>query len=66
MQTGRQSKRPSTFEFLLIQEAYNLRRQAEGMPPSIRRDELLRKARQVDVALQVNNWPASPGLRPPT
>jgi hypothetical protein len=66
MRTRRQFKQPSTFEFRLIQEAYNLRKQAEGMPPSVRRDELLRKARQVDVAVQVNNWLSSPGLRAPT
>ncbi|TAI64212.1 hypothetical protein CWO89_20080 [Bradyrhizobium sp. Leo170] len=56
----------STFEFRLTQEAINLRKQAEGMPRSIRRDELLRKARQIDVASQVNKWLTSPGMRAPT
>jgi len=34
----------------------NLRKQAEGMREGICRDELLRKANQMDVAIQVNNW----------
>jgi hypothetical protein len=46
-------------------EAINLRKQAEGMPLSIRRDELLRKADQMDVATQMKAWLTSPGLRAP-
>jgi hypothetical protein len=53
-------------EFRLIQEAGNLRKQAEGMPHGMRRDELLRKAGQMDVASQINNWASSSGLRTPT
>jgi hypothetical protein len=56
----------TTFEFRLEQEAINLRRQAEGMPLSVRRDELLRKAGQVDTAVQMNKWLTTPGTRPPT
>jgi hypothetical protein len=55
-----------TLEFRLIQEAVNLRKQAEGMPLGIRRDELLRKAGQMVVAVHINEWLTSPGLRPPT
>ena len=40
-----------------------MRKQAEGMPDSIRRDELLRKAGQIDVAANVNKWLTSSGLR---
>lgn len=59
-------KHSSKFEYRLAQEAINLRKQAQGMPDSIRRDELLRKARQIDVAANVNKWLTSPGLRAPT
>lgn len=59
-------KQSSTFEYRLAQEAINLRKQAEGMPHGIRRDELLRKAGQIDVASQINQWLTSPGLRAPT
>jgi len=55
-----------TFEYRLAQEAINLRLQANGMPAGVRRTELLREARQIDVAGEINNWLSSPGLRPPT
>lgn len=35
------------------------------MPSGIRRIELLQKARQIDVAVEVNKWQTSPGLQPP-
>jgi hypothetical protein len=49
----------------LDREAINLRKQAEGMPLSIRRDELLRKADQMESAAHMNAWLTSPGLRAP-
>ncbi|MCJ9704596.1 MULTISPECIES: hypothetical protein [unclassified Bradyrhizobium] len=55
----------STFEYRLAQEALNLRQQAKGMPAGIRRTELLRKAHQIDIAGEVNNWLTSPGLSAP-
>ena len=64
----RQHFKPSStsFECRLEREATSLRKQAEGMPSSIRRDELLRKARQIDVAIEVNEWVSSPGQQAPT
>lgn len=53
-------KQNETFQFRLHMEAAMLRKQAEGMPPGIRRDELLQKARQADTALYLNQWLASP------
>ena len=32
------------------------RTQAHAMPPSEKRDDLLKKARQLDVAVNLNNW----------
>ena len=52
-------------EYRLSQEASNLRNQAEGMRAGICRDELLRKAHQMDAAIQVNKWLSSPGLGAP-
>jgi hypothetical protein len=46
----------------ISREAQNLRKQAEGMPPGILRDDLLKKARQADTASQIDDWPAP---RPP-
>ena len=61
----RSESQSSTFEFRLTQEAVNLRQQAQGMPVCVRLAELLQKARQIDVALEVNRWLSSPGLQPP-
>ena len=60
------SEREKTFEYRLTQEAISLRQQAKGMPPGIRRTELLQKARQIDVAGEVNKWLTSPGLQAPS
>ncbi|UPJ42415.1 hypothetical protein IVB40_35025 [Bradyrhizobium sp. 40] len=49
----------------LVEVAINLRKQAEGMPLGIRREELLRKAQQAETAARIANWLASPGLQPP-
>ena len=40
--------------FSLKDEANDLRKQAQGMPPSIRRDDLLRLAQQAETAYQVD------------
>jgi hypothetical protein len=56
----------SALEDRLAEDAINLRKQAEGMALSIRRDELLRKANQMDNAAQVNKWLTSPDLCAPT
>jgi hypothetical protein len=66
MSAQRSSDQSSTFEFRLAQEAVNLRLQAKEMPLGVRRTELLRKARQIDVAGEVNKWLTSPGLQPPS
>ena len=53
-----------TFEFRLQAEAENLRKQAEGMPAGVGRDELLQKARQVEAAVHMNRWLALPSVQP--
>ena len=55
----------TALEDRLEEEAANLRRQADGMPPGIRREELLRKADQAETAAQVSAWLRSPGSQPP-
>lgn len=66
MQARRSPVQSLTFEYRLAQDAINLRLQAKGMPAGIRRSELLRKARQIDVAGEINNWLSPPGLQPPS
>jgi hypothetical protein len=45
-------------------EAY--KKEAAKLPYGRERDELLRMARQLETASQVNDWLSSPGLAPPT
>jgi hypothetical protein len=65
MSTRRRFKQVTSLKDRLIREAENLRRQAIEMPPDVRRDELLRKARQAETAVRVDDWLASPGLQAP-
>jgi hypothetical protein len=50
----------------LTEEAQRLRREAQGTPPGIQRERLMRRARQCDTAANVDKWISSPGLVPPT
>ncbi|WP_439408195.1 hypothetical protein ACNJX9_06600 [Bradyrhizobium sp. DASA03076] len=54
MSTQRSPEQSNTFEYRLAQEAISLRQQAKEMPLGVRRTELLQKARQLDVAGEVN------------
>jgi hypothetical protein len=44
----RRLKKPSNLADRLKKEAIDLRKQARGMPPGVRREELLRKASRAD------------------
>jgi hypothetical protein len=56
---GRRYKQPSDLADRLKAEANNLRKQAEGMPSGVRRDELLQKARQAETTARAHNPAAS-------
>jgi hypothetical protein len=47
-------------------EAIQLREKAKILPVGAEREELLKKARRLDVAAQIDNWLSSPELKPPT
>jgi hypothetical protein len=49
----------------LIEEAQRLRKEAKAAPPGIKRERLIRRARQAEVAAQMDQWLSSPGLRSP-
>jgi hypothetical protein len=49
----------------LAGEAERLHAEADALPPGLQREELLRKAGQIDVAAHITDWLNSPGLRPP-
>jgi hypothetical protein len=40
--------------------------EASKLPPGKERERLLRKARQLEMARDINGWISSPGLKPPT
>jgi hypothetical protein len=54
-----------SFPDRLTQEAERLREEAEKLPHGPEREALLRKARQADTALHMDEWLSSPGLQPP-
>jgi hypothetical protein len=54
-----------TFPDRMAKEAERFRQEAETKPPGQERDDLLRKARQAETAAPIDQWIASPGLRPP-
>ncbi len=66
MHKRRRSKQTVSLEQRLTNEASRLREEARSMRPCARRDSLIRKARQLDIASHMSEWLNSPGLRPPT
>jgi hypothetical protein len=54
------------FDRSLVKELADLQEQADKLPPGPEKAALLTKVRQLDVASHINDWLASPGLRPPT
>ncbi len=61
----RRFKNILTFPERLEQEIHRLQIEADKLPHGIERAELLRKVRQAETALRVNEWLSSPGLRSP-
>ncbi|MBR0822343.1 hypothetical protein [Bradyrhizobium liaoningense] len=62
----RRFKQPKTLRERLADEAARLRTEARALAPGYRREMLLRRARQDEMAIQIDSWLRSPGLRPPT
>jgi hypothetical protein len=66
MQERRRFKHTASFQERLATFAKHAREKAEKLPPGSDREAALRKARQADTALHLNDWANSPGLQPPT
>lgn len=49
----------------LEQEAHEIREAVKTMRPGPERDELIKKARQNESAIHMEEWLKSPGLQPP-
>jgi hypothetical protein len=61
----RRFKNTLTFPERLTKEAERLRMEAETKPWGQERNDLLRKARQAETAVHIDQWVSSPGLRAP-
>lgn len=60
----RRFKQVVSLEQRLFQEAAKLRKEAQGTPPGIERERLIRRARQAETASHMSEWLTSPGLQP--
>ena len=49
----------------LTERAERLRKEAQGTPPGVMRDQLIRQARHAETASHMQEWLSSPGLQPP-
>jgi hypothetical protein len=56
---------PHTFEENLAAKKAKLEAQVAQLKPGPQRDELIKKIRQLETALHINEWLTSPGLQPP-
>ena len=65
-QQGRGFKQIDPLDKRLMEKAQRLRKEAQGTPPGVEREKLIRKARQVEAASHVSEWLNSPGLKSPT
>jgi hypothetical protein len=61
----RRFEQTQSLEARLAEEAKHLREEAKLLPPSAKRDEMIRKARQAEIGSHLTEWLTSPGLRPP-
>jgi hypothetical protein len=61
----RRFKQTSPPEQRLAGEAGRLREAARTIPPGFKREALLRRARQDEIAAHLTKWLTSPGLQPP-
>lgn len=66
MQMRRRVRQATSLKERLMAFAQDARAKAAELKPGIERDDMLRKARQADTALHLDEWANSPGLKPPT
>nr|WP_245427910.1 hypothetical protein [Bradyrhizobium sp. MOS003] len=64
MQLRRRFRRTTTLEERLAAEARRLREEAELLQHGPVSDDALRRARQAEAGVRINNWLTSPGLNP--
>nr|WP_271581676.1 hypothetical protein [Bradyrhizobium sp. CCBAU 45389] len=62
--TERYLAQTPSLEQRLAREAVRLRMKAQGTPPGVERERIIRRSRQIENALHINEWLRSPGLQP--
>ena len=60
----RRFKQETPLDQRLEDHAKRLRNEAKGTPAGIKRDDLIRRARQAEAAARMSEWFSSPGLQP--
>jgi hypothetical protein len=55
-----------TIERTWHEQSEATKQEAEKLPYGKKKNQLLRKARQLETASQISQWLSSPGLQPPT
>jgi hypothetical protein len=58
-------KQTAPLDQRLAEQAERLRKEAQGTPPGVARDTLLRRARQAEEAAQMQEWLVTPGAKAP-
>jgi len=66
MMKRRRFKQSQSLKDRLESFAQDARKRADELPPGPAKDDLLRKARQADMATHLDEWVNSPGLQSPT
>jgi hypothetical protein len=64
-QQRRRSKQQVTLQDRISEWAIGLRQEAKALPPGPDRDQLLRKLRQAETAIHLDDRANSPGLQSP-
>jgi hypothetical protein len=65
MEHRRRFNHQTTLQDRISEWTVGVRAEAATMPPGRDRDELLRKLRQAETAMHLQDWANSPGLAPP-
>ena len=65
MEHRKRFKQEATLQDRIIAWAKEVRAQAAELPHGPERDALLKKVRQAETAMHLDDWANSPGLQPP-
>ncbi len=65
MRTRRDFNQQTTLQDRISEWAIGVREKAAALEPGRDRDELLKKLRQAETAMHLQDWANSPGLQPP-